>query len=200
MSPRASLIVRAAALVGAGALAVHELRYALAFSGHGEAEQASTGHAYLALLAPLALAAVAAAAALGLRAVAHRPGRATSGPRFTRAWAAASAALAVVYSAQELIEGSLAAGHPAGLAALVGDGGWIAFPLALAVGALVAAALRGTLEAARVVAAVAAAIRARPLLPPRALGAAGAALAVAVLATDALARHRAGRAPPTAVA
>jgi hypothetical protein len=200
VSPRAWLTLRAVALVGAGALAVHELRYALAFSGHGEAEQASSGHAYLAVLAPLALVALAVAAALGVRALARRPGRTATGPRFTRAWAAASVALAAVYSAQELAEGALAPGHASGLAALVGDGGWIAFPLALAIGALVAAALRGTQEAARVVAAVAAAVRARLPLAPRVLGAARADLVVAVLATDALARHRAGRAPPARVA
>ncbi len=39
---------------------------------------------------------------------------------------------------QELTEGAVAAGHPAGLAAVLANGGWIALPLAVAAGAVCA--------------------------------------------------------------
>ena len=45
-------------------------------------------------------------------------------------------ALLAIFCAQELTEGAVAAGHPAGLAAVLASGGWAALPLALAAGAL----------------------------------------------------------------
>lgn len=47
-----------------------------------------------------------------------------------------------IYCGQELLEGFLAAGHPAGLAGILGHGGWIAAPVAVSVGGALAAALR----------------------------------------------------------
>jgi hypothetical protein len=52
-------------------------------------------------------------------------------------------ALVAAYCAQELLEGILASGHPAGLAGVFGDGGWTAIPLALPLALLVALGLRG---------------------------------------------------------
>ena len=89
-------------------------------------------------------------------------------------------------------EGALAEGHPAGVAGVVGHGGWLAIPLALAVGALVAAAARGaealeTLGDPRPIPALR--LPAPPLV-------AAPGRAVAVVGGRVLARHLAGRAPP----
>src|SRR4051812_20339864 len=54
--------LRAAAVLALGALAVHELRYALVLGAHGQTAT-SAGHGYLHLVAPL-LAAAAVAVAL----------------------------------------------------------------------------------------------------------------------------------------
>ena len=45
-------------------------------------------------------------------------------------------ALETIFCAQELTEGALAVGHPAGLAGVHAHGGWVFAPLALAIGAL----------------------------------------------------------------
>jgi hypothetical protein len=60
-----------------------------------------------------------------------------------RTWLAAGASLSAIYVAQEITEGMLSDGHPPGLAGVVGSGGWTAFLLAFAVGAVIAFALRG---------------------------------------------------------
>jgi len=52
-------------------------------------------------------------------------------------------ALVSVYVAQELLEGLVASGHPHGLAAAFGGGGWVAVLLAAPVALLVALGLRG---------------------------------------------------------
>ena len=79
-------------------------------------------------------------------------------------WLVCSAALLTVFVTQELVEGALSPGHPAGLAGVAGRGGWIAVPLALAIGALVAALLRG---AEAVLARLNAPRRPGPLRAPR---------------------------------
>jgi hypothetical protein len=79
-----------------------------------------------------------------------------------------------VYFAQELAEGALASGHPTGLVGVLGASGWLALPLAMALGALGAIA-RGWLDRAeRCLAAALVRPRlprpqrraARPALPP----------------------------------
>ena len=77
-----------------------------------------------------------------------------------RIWPAAIAALVLVFFAQELLEGALASGHPAGLGGVLGVDGWSAIALAVPVGLLVALGLRGDDALA---AAVARRIGARPL-------------------------------------
>lgn len=133
---------RAAALIAAAALVVHELRYLVAPAPGG----AHAGHAYLPLLhllIALALAGVCVQlGALALRA--RRTGRIErAGVGFACGWAFAALAVLAVYAGQELLEGSLADGRVAGLAAVVGGGGWVAVPLALLAGALVALSMRG---------------------------------------------------------
>ncbi|MEA2255014.1 MAG: hypothetical protein QOG35_1059 [Solirubrobacteraceae bacterium] len=184
---------RTAALLAAGALAVHELRYLLAFGTGADHALAGDGHAYLSVVHP-AVGRLAAVALAPLVRVCARGGAVERQRRgtITRAWIAASARMAAIYAAQELAEGRLAAGHPGGLAALSAHGGWLAVPAALAVGALVALFLREAPRAVRRARAVAAAL-------PRVAGAPVRALALASPQrprTAVLARHLAGRAPP----
>jgi len=135
--------LRAAALVAAGWWAVHQLRYLLAYgAGSGDALH-ETGHAYLGPTAPLlGTALVLVFARMVVRATAAPAGRSARAQRLIVVWPACAGAIAVLYAAQETTEGMLAAGHPAGLAAIFGHGGWLAAPLAVLAGLAVAAALR----------------------------------------------------------
>jgi hypothetical protein len=91
-------------------------------------------------------------AALGLGgllahlAQARRDGNADGarGRSLTALWALASAGLFSIYVGQEFLEGLLATGHPQGLTGILGDGGLWALPAAVAVGGLLALAIRGT--------------------------------------------------------
>jgi hypothetical protein len=143
---------RAIALLSLGALAVHELRYLLAYGHDTEAALARQGHGYLSDFGGLAVGlglALLLGSALGRAAVARwsRRGRRLA----TRTMAALyGTALLTIFCAQETAEGALFAGHAHGLAAPVANGGWIALPLAIAVGllsALAARALEGVDEA-----------------------------------------------------
>jgi hypothetical protein len=141
--------LRVVALLGAGTLAVHELRYALAFGRHAERAAADQGHAYLSVAVPVfALVIALATVQLLFRLAARRRVEMAASPA-GRVWAAASLALIAAYSVQEWVEGAVASGHPAGTAGVVGHGGWIAFAAAVAVGALIALALRGAAAASR---------------------------------------------------
>ena len=75
------------------------------------------------------------------------------GPRFRRLWAGSTAGLIAVYSAQELVEG----------APLVAHGGWVAVPVAVAVGLAIAIVMRGAAAAGELGA------PGRPWHPPAAL-------------------------------
>lgn len=134
-------------LIALGALGVHDLRYLIAYRGHAGRELALQGHGYLALATPvIAGLVVLAAAAFASRlagAYARGPHGLGAAPSLSRLWAFAGALLILVFSCQEWIEGQLATGHPAGAAAVFGHGGWIAIPLAIAIGLLIALLLRG---------------------------------------------------------
>jgi hypothetical protein len=181
-----------AVLVIAAALAVHELRY---LAGHdASAAPAGEGHGYLSVAVPvvlLVLAGVGFAFAAMLVRARHAPLPAR-GPRpsVVRTSLVAAALVALVYAGQEAAEGALSAGHPVGLAAVLGNGGWLAVPLALVAGVVVALVLRG---AQRALAAASRgsrtdrrAISVQPARPPR----------VDLPRLAALAAGRAGRAPP----
>jgi hypothetical protein len=190
--PRSRL--RLIALLSVAAWAVHQLRYALAFgSGQGDALQ-RTGHGYLEVAGPVAgLLLLAAAAQLVTTFARRRAEVRGSALSLGRMWALLTVILLVVFSVQELLEGALSAGHAGGLSGLVGQGGWLAAPLAV----LAALAVAITLHEAAVAAA-----------PVRLAGALRwAAAAPRVLAVTACrpparppARHLAGRGPPAAVA
>lgn len=141
--------LRLTTLLAVGALSVHELRYLLAFGRHGERAAADQGHAYLSILTPV-IAVVAALAAVQLLFwLACRSGVEVAAPRFGRLWVTASVVLIAAYSIQEWAEGTLVSGHAAGVGGLVAHGGWIAFVLAVAVGALIALTVRGVAAASR---------------------------------------------------
>jgi len=185
-----------AALLAVAALAVHELRYLLAPIDDGGAPAAR--HGYLAILAPVL--ALALAGALGQRLsvlAGARPGpRPSPEPptSATRLWLACAAALLVLYVSQETLEALLSGARGGALSVAVGHGGWVAAPLAGAMGALIALVLRAPQAplamggAARPRAAAGTPIGCPPLIEiltsPRA---------------GVLARHLAGRAPPPAL-
>ncbi len=160
--------LRGAALMPAAVLGVHQLRYVLAYGDGAHAQLAAQGHQYLFAATPwlVLLASLSLGASLG--SLARRWARGGGGrtPAGLRVWLLASLALFALYSGQELLEGALAAGHAAGIAGVVGDGGWWALPAALAIGGVLALALR---SAEAVVAAVSARVllqlRARPARP-----------------------------------
>lgn len=156
MSPRAPFLrsARPAALLALGGLAVHQLRYLIAFGSEDAAVLHREGHSYLAEAVPvlLALAIAAIAARLVVAATDRRsvPGASRSTISTALRYALA---LICVFSAQELAEGVLAEGHPAGAAALVGGGAWVALPLSFALG-LVAALAERALDRAEAVIAI----------------------------------------------
>jgi len=132
---------RALALLAAASTIVHELRYAAAYGTDAGDALAETGHSYVPLLESLAV--VLLAIALGRFCVSLLRARAgvvaeQSPPGFLRLWLTASASLAAVFTLQEALEGQIAAGHPAGLVGVFGNGGWTALLFAAALGAVVA--------------------------------------------------------------
>ena len=188
-SPR----LRATAALAVGALALHQSRYLLGYGGASGDALSAHGHGYLTLLVPLLALLAAAAAAQFLTALARADGGAAMGARrarFATVWLAATLALLATYAGQELLEGLLAAGHPAGAAALLAGGGWWALPLAVAVGLALALLLR-----AATVAIEAAARRRCP--PARRASPLATSPASADLPTLSIfGRNLAGRAPP----
>lgn len=116
---------RAAVVMGVGAVAVHELRYFVAYDGDAARLVSHEGHPYLAVLSPgVALLLVWLLA------------RSLSAARSS--WMAVSGGLLGVYVGQALVEGVLAPGQLTGAAGLVGHGGWIVLPLVVVAGWLVA--------------------------------------------------------------
>jgi hypothetical protein len=141
--------LKCAALLGLGALALHQLRYLLANGSSTSEALASQGHGYLGLVLPgVASLAIALLGALLLIAAVERPAAEASRKRKGGHPAGFALVLLAGFCAQELLEGALAPGHPSGLGGLLANQGWIAIPLAALIGGLVALALRGfgTLE------------------------------------------------------
>ena len=193
----AGRILRAPALIAAGSLVVHEGRYVAGYGEQSHSAQADQGHAYLwdavvptiEVLLALTVGALVLAFVRAMRGLAPEPRPVA----FVPAWVRATLALQAVYTTQELAEGWLASGHPPGVAGVLGHGGWTAFAIAVAVGALIALLLRGAVAAVRWAAArgSAAAPPAEPALRDRQLPVAPLLRQLAPLA-----RGDAGRAPP----
>jgi hypothetical protein len=195
MLGRISLRLRMAGLLPLGALAVHDLRYRLAYGADAGRQLDHQGHAYLGLAKPLlgVLCALVAAELLARLARAWRLGEADERSWSRgRLWAGGIVALVGVFGVQELIEGALFAGHPAGLTGVLGGGGWLALPLSLAVAGALTLLLAG---ARAVVNAVAARRRGLPE-GRRPLGTRRLLLSVSLARVAPLASAAAGRAPP----
>ncbi len=132
--------VRLAAVLVLGAFALHQLRYLIAFGGSSSSELARQGHGYMADALPLigvfALSAVLATLIRG------RFGAGLVRATLPRRAAVLGFALLAIFATQESLEGTLAAGHPGGIAAVLAAGGWLAVPLAFILGAVAALVLR----------------------------------------------------------
>jgi hypothetical protein len=136
---RQSSLPRSAALIALAALAVHQLRYRLAYGSGAHEELARQGHGYLTQALPVLTGfAVAILAAGVVRAALRAPRHPAIAPPRLRALIYA-ASIALAFTVQETVEGLLFAGHASGIAAIFGGGGWLALPLALLFGALCAA-------------------------------------------------------------
>jgi hypothetical protein len=125
------------------ALAVHQLRFMLAFGpSRSSSELAGTGHSYLSSVTPWVVLVLALGFGLflGRLARAWRSGEGDGPARrgMVGVWLVATVALVLIYSGQEFLEGLFATGHPAGLAGIFGDGGWWALPAAAVVGGALA--------------------------------------------------------------
>jgi hypothetical protein len=190
-----NLQLRAASLLGIGALGVHELRYLLGYGGEAGSALAAHGHAYLAPVGGLVALVSIVALSRFLARLARGEGHEGESSCSTRQLAlGASAALLAIYVGQELIEGLLAPGHPGGFAGVIGTGGWTAVPLACLFGVVTAALLR----CADAVLSRGAARRPRLLPRPSRVPAIRPPLRAPGCALAGLARNIAGRAPPPA--
>jgi hypothetical protein len=190
------ITMRAAALLGTAALALHELRYVVAGGGASETELATQGHAYLPLAAAavVAVLAVAATQLVGAVARALRTGDGEpQPPDLFLLWLLSSTALLGVHVAQEAAESLLTAGRPDLVAALAGPGGPVSMLLACGFGLLMALALRGAGAAIAAAARRSARRRPAPALAPSRPHTAEWVAPACVLAC-----HLAGRAPPLA--
>lgn len=147
---RSAPVLRAAALVVAASLALHELRYLIAGRPAGDAFE--SGHGYLPLVGVAASILLGAAAAMLVRALARARRTGSLGERpvsFSRAWILATGSLLALHLGQELLEATLSGTGPA---ALVANGAVLVAPLAVVFGALVALGLRGARQALSVAA------------------------------------------------
>jgi hypothetical protein len=180
-------------LVPAAAVAVHQLRYMLAYGSRAGSELAAQGHSYLHSLVPWTILVLALGAGSFLRRAAHAvsTGDAGHARRLPAGalWLATFAGLLAIYATQETLEGLLATGHPGGVGGVVGHGGWWAIPAAAAI----ALAVTALLLAGRVLLRVAAqAYRSARRAPAQTRLPAGVVLPI----VRPLARAAAGRAPP----
>jgi hypothetical protein len=145
-----------AAVVPAAAIAVHQLRYLLAFGTTAGVELQRQGHSYLHSVAPWIVVGLAGAVGAFLSALGRAMNGQTSAPRYgislVALWLVCAAGLVAIYAGQEFLEGLLATGHTAGLAGIFGYGGWWAIPAAVCVGLVLAALLHGARWALREVA------------------------------------------------
>lgn len=136
---RAAHDLRLAAIMALGAFALHQLRYLIAASA-----EAAQGHGYMMdLMPPVAVLVLAAVVATLIRGT---EGASPARAPLVRRIAVFALALLAIYVAQESLEGLMATGHASGIAAPLAHGGWLALPLALAIGAA-AAVLARALEA-----------------------------------------------------
>ena len=101
-----------------------------------------TGHSYLHSAVPWLVLLVGLAAGVFLRRLARAFAAEVSVPRYTLSlgalWVACSVCLVGIFACQETLEGLFATGHPGGLEAVFGYGGWWSIPSAMCVGLVLA--------------------------------------------------------------
>jgi hypothetical protein len=135
------------ALMPAAALLVHELRYLLAFGSPAGLVLTQQGHSYLSSVAPWVICTLGAAVGAFLWSLGRALAGQRSVPRYTLSlaalWLVCATCLVAIYVAQELLEGLLATGHPAGFVGVFGYGGWWSIPAAMCVGLVLATILHG---------------------------------------------------------
>lgn len=181
---------RAFALLAFGAMAVHQLRYAIA----GSDTAVAAAHAYLHAAVPgVVILALLAGGHLLARLRHARTSRAAEPATWglRRLWPAATLVLVLAYLMQEWTEAG-AVGSPNALLAPVAHGGWVAVALAIVAGGVIALLLRGA-GAVLAWAARGGALRSHPARPSRAIRP-PARLHGAT--ANPLASYLAGRAPP----
>jgi hypothetical protein len=189
-------IVRAVALLAAGSVMVHELRYVAAYGRHADQVLMEQGHSYTPLLGSLAIILLAIALARFCGSLLKAGGGVVAEgrpPSFVRLWLGASASLAAAYALQEGFEGEFAPGHPAGLIGMFGHGGWTALVFALLLGAVIALLTGIAYYAIELIAR-----RAPRSREHRSTSALKSVFRTAARRRDVLALNLAGRAPPTA--
>jgi hypothetical protein len=189
--------LRTVALLAAGSVLVHELRYVAGYGSNAGAALAEQGHSYMPWIEALATVLIVASLTRFVLALV----RASCGaapvrpaPRFQHLWLASSIALAAIYTVQEGFEGTFAPGHPAGLVGVYGHGGWTALLFSVVVGALIAAVTMLAHHAVRLVARRAERFSRPPSARPSRLF----VLVLGGRRLDVLAWNLAGRAPPRA--
>ena len=199
--PQRGVVIRRlapAALMPAGAFAVHQLRYWLAYGNRAGVELAAQGHSYLHSVVPWIVLLIALAVGTFLLALGRALGGGGSLPHYTLSfatlWLLCAAGLVAVYTTQEFLEGLFATGHPGGLAGIFGYGGWWSIPAALAVALVLAAVFH---SARRVLHAVAERRSRTLVLARRPLVLARARLDVLLPAVAPLADGWSGRGPPS---
>jgi hypothetical protein len=181
-------------LFPAAVLAVHQIRYTMAYGPAAGAQLREQGHSYLHSLVPWVILGLA----LGLSSFVSRLAQACrtgDAGRFSRRgatalWLLTACALVLIYATQESLEGFLASGHPDGVNGVFGHGGWWSIPAAGIVAAAVVAILRVGRSLLR--AAVRLGHRRRRLAPLSQRS----PLYVSPVAARPLALSAAGRAPP----
>jgi hypothetical protein len=183
--------IRLASILAVGAFGLHQLRYLIAAGGSSAAE----GHRYMSdLLPPIAVLVLAAVLATVIRGT---EGASSTRAPLVRRVMVFTGALLAIYVGQELLEGLMMGGHPGGRSAVLAHSGWIALPIAVAIGALSALLARALEGVEHVIAVIHAQrpVRSRPpAVRGRALPARGITWLSAPLAFG-LARR-----PPPAVA
>ena len=186
---RRDLIVRAAGVVLAGEIVVHQLRYLLAPAGEA-------AHGYLPLLAAISVVALVLGAGQ-LAAVLERARSTGRDDRvslsFLRAWGLVAGGVLAVFWAQETVEALLLGAALTAPLAPLAAGGWVALPLTLLTAAVLALALTGARAAVR-----AAARRARAQVGRRLPRRRRPPAAATLTSFSPLALNLAGRAPPLA--
>lgn len=133
--------LRATALLAVGALAVHQLRYALAYGPRPDGS-ATDEHAYLHLLGPLLLAAAAATVIVSVLApaVRRRLPRLSDPASSTERAAGYAIALLAIFFGQELLEAVLSDAPDGLLQVVAAPAAWMVLPLAMLFGAFAEAA------------------------------------------------------------